>query len=69
MPRRPPRASAIQAANTFVHILIAESKSDDHIIPKNGAYAIFGGVHMRALLGGGRAGDRWRCRACCEIRW
>ena len=37
MPRRPPRASAIQAANSFAHILIAESTSDDHIIPKNGA--------------------------------
>ena len=36
MPRRPPRMSAVQTANTFVHVFIAESKSDDYILPKNG---------------------------------
>lgn len=36
MPRRPPRTSAVQTANTFVHVFIAESKSDDYILPKNG---------------------------------
>jgi len=28
--------SAVQTANTFVHVFIAESKSDDYILPKNG---------------------------------
>ena len=36
MPRRPPRSSAVQMAHTFVHVFIAESTSDDQILPKNG---------------------------------
>ena len=42
MPRRPPPASAVEAANTFVHVFIAEA-SDDHILPKNGQFSPFHG--------------------------
>ena len=42
MPRRPPTASAVEAANTFVHVFIAEA-SDDHILPKNGRFSPFHG--------------------------
>ena len=37
MPRRPPRASAVQAAQNFSAYLIAESETEDCILPKNGA--------------------------------
>ena len=39
MPRKPPRASAVEAAQNFARFAIAESNSEDYILPKNGVFA------------------------------
>lgn len=39
MPRRPPRTSAVQAAESFAKYVIAESQTEDCILPKNGVCA------------------------------
>ena len=39
MPRKPPRASAVEAAQNFARFAIAESNSEDFILPKNGVLA------------------------------
>ena len=36
MPRRPPRPGALQAAQHFARLVIAEAETDDWILPKNG---------------------------------
>jgi len=55
MPRRPPRTSAVEMAHTFVHVFIAESPSDNQILPKNGRAmrtCTLGSARMRAGLPG-----------------
>lgn len=67
MPRAPPRTSAVQAAHTFISVFIADSHTEDHIIPKNGA-SVSGHrpfVHFTGILN--RVGaDRVKCRAACR---
>ena len=36
MPRRTPRPGALQAAQRFARLVIAEAETDDWILPKNG---------------------------------
>ena len=43
MPRRPPRTSAVEAAQNFTRYLIAQSDTEDCILPKNGAFSPFHG--------------------------
>ena len=45
MPRVPPRTDAVQAAHTFINVFIADSATDDCIIPKNGVWPAVPSLH------------------------
>jgi len=57
MPRRPPRPSAVQAAQNFATYMIAECETEDCILPKNGALPCLTDHIPRRSARGGRVTD------------